>query len=149
MAQPQKRNKTTITPELRKTLPKRGKHKRTLMLEAIRAECEGGEEAYLRKVVRASVGNGKDQKPCAQLMQYVMQRIEPLTKNVMPVVNFKYNPKGDPIEQIDSILKEIASGDMPADIGNVIVSMIQTRMKIKEICEFEDRLKQLESNVGL
>lgn len=149
MAQPQKRNGTTLTPERRKNIPPRGKGKRASMLDAIREECKGGEAEYLRKVVKASIGNGKDIKPCAQLMQYVMQRIEPITKNVMPVVNFKYNAKGDPVQQIDSILAEIASGEMPADIGNVIVSMIQTRMKIKEISEFEERLNQLESNAGL
>lgn len=143
------KNKTSFTSESRAKLPGRGKGKRACMLEAIAKVCKGGEEEYLKRVVKASIGDGKQEKANPQLMQFVMQRIQPVTKNVMPIVRFKYSPKGDPIEQIDSILEEIATGDMPADVGNLIISMIQTRMKVKEVCEFEQRLKKLESNAGL
>ena len=144
-----KKNQTTLTPERRKTIPPRGKGKRACMLQAIKDVCKGGEDVYLKEVVKASLGDGKAIKPNPQLMQIVMHRLQPVTKTVLPIVNFKYKPNGDPVEQIDEILAEISRGEMPADVGNVIISMIQARMKVKEICEFEERLAQLEQNAGL
>ena len=61
----------------------RGKSKKTLMLDAIKAECKS-EEEFLKGVVRAAIGDPEGQiPPNAQLMTLVLNRIEPPLKSCL------------------------------------------------------------------
>lgn len=147
-------NSSHITSERRKELPSRGKAKKTLMIDAIRAVCDGGEEEFLQKVVAIGLGgwtkpDKKDEEPIFQqpnqvLLSLALNRIEPPLKPVSPMVDFAFDPKSKPHEQATQVLSAAADGVISPDVAKMFIESIATMLKIQEITDFEDRLKAIE-----
>ncbi len=145
------RKKTLITPERRKELPPRGRGKKSLMLEAIRATCKD-EDEFLQRVVKAAMGDvfaDPPQPPNPMLMNMVLQRIEPPMKSTMPLVEFEFTPTSKPHEQAAQVMKAAADGLIPPDIANMFVSSIASMMKIEEVTEIAKRLESIEASLGI
>jgi hypothetical protein len=141
--------KNLITPDIRKDMPPRGKGKKSLMLEAIRAHC-GTEGEFLLEVIKAAIGDPlKDIAPNPVLMNMVLQRIEPPMKSTMPLVEFEFTPTSKPHEQAAQVMKAAADGLIPPDIANMFVSSIASMMKIEEVTEIARRLESIEASLGL
>lgn len=127
----------------------RGKGKKSLMLEAIRAHC-GSEDDFLREVVKAAIGDPINEiAPNPVLMNMVLQRIEPPMKSTMPLVEFEFTPTSKPHEQAAQVMKAAADGLIPPDIANMFVSSIASMMKIEEVTEIAKRLESIEASLGL
>lgn len=129
----------------------RGKGKKSLMLEAIRAHC-GSEGEFLESVVRTAMGDPLSDPPRpanAKLMATVIQRIEPPMKSTMPLVEFEFTPTSKPHEQAAQVMKAAADGLIPPDIANMFVSSIASMMKIEEVTEMAKRLESIEASLGL
>lgn len=126
---------------------KRGRGKKSLMLEAIRATCEGGEDEFLKKVVRAALGDPSDGvEPNATLMNMVLQRIEPPLKANNECVTFEFNSKMKPHEQASQVLDAASKGLIAPDVASLFISSIQAMLKIQEVNDFDERLKALEAD---
>jgi hypothetical protein len=129
----------------------RGRGKKSLMLEAIRAACNS-EGEFLESVVRAAMGDPLSDPPRpanAKLMAIVIQRIEPPMKSTMPLVEFEFTPTSKPHEQAAQVMKAAADGLIPPDIANMFVSSIASMMKIEEVTEMAKRLESIEASLGL
>lgn len=125
---------------------KRGRGKKSLMLEAIRATCNGGEEEFLKKVVEAALGDpAKEIEPNTTLMNMVLQRIEPPLKANNECVSFEFDQKLKPHEQASQVLEAASKGLIAPDIASLFVSSIQAMLKIQEVVDFDERLKALEA----
>lgn len=130
---------------------KRGKAKKTLMLDAIREHC-GSEDEFLKGVVKAAVGTPKDPSdpdsveipPNHNLLTLVLNRIEPPLKATSPMVEFKFTKGAKPHEQAIEVMVAASQGIIPPDIANLFVSSIASMLKIKEITDIEERLSAME-----
>ena len=125
----------------------RGKGKRTLMLEAIRASVKGGEAEFLKEVVSIALGKdgGEDAKPNSQLLTLVLQRIEPPLKSTMPLIEFDFDESATPSVQASQVMKAVSDGVIAPDVGQMFIGSIASMLKISEVTELEDRIKALEA----
>lgn len=126
-------------PEERKP---RGKGKKTLMLDAIRAQC-GSEEEFLEQVVKTAL-KGNRGKPNVSLLMMVLQRIEPPYKPVTQPVKFDFDENATPLVKANQILKAASQGIIPPEVAKLFIESIGTVMKIEEITELADRITKLE-----
>lgn len=126
----------------------RGKGKRTLMLDAIRASVKGGEAEFLQEVVTIALGKsgGEDVKPNPQLLTLVLQRIEPPLKSTMPLIEFDFDETATPSAQAGQVMKAVSDGVIAPDVGQLFIGSIAAMLKITEVTELEDRIKALEAN---
>lgn len=126
---------------------KRGRGKKSLMLEAIRATC-GSEEAFLQKVVTIGVGNPSDGiDPNPTLLNMVLQRIEPPLKANNECVNFEFDPSLKPHEQATQVLNAASDGVIPPDVAAMFISSIQSMLKIEEVTEVKQRLDEIDEKL--
>lgn len=154
---PAKKTPGSLTKETRKEMPPRGKAKKTLMLDAIKAVC-GNEKEFLEKVVSIGLGGWtqpeqKEDEPPVDpifhpsnpaLLTLVLNRIEPPLKAISPNVEFTFRSDAKPHEQAADVMTAIASGEIPADIGQIFITSISSMLKIQELTDFEERLKAIE-----
>lgn len=140
---------------------KRGKGKKSLMLDAIRSVC-GDEKEFLEQVVSIGLGGavvtGKDDEgediiehksPNPVLLNLVLNRIEPPLKATSPTVNFEFNEKDKPHEQAAQVLSAMASGGLAPDIGNMFVQSIKAMIDIEEHTDLKERIQALEEKLGI
>ncbi|AUR83700.1 hypothetical protein NVP1039O_01, partial [Vibrio phage 1.039.O._10N.286.55.A2] len=129
----------------------RGKGKRTLMLEAIRASIEGGEAEFLKEVVTIALGKngGEDAKPNPQLLTLVLQRIEPPLKSTMPLIEFDFDEGAIPSKQAAQVMRAVSDGVIAPDVGQLFIGSIASMLKIEEVTELKDRLSEIEKALGI
>lgn len=132
---------------------KRGKNKRTLILDALHDEVrceedlpfdtpEEAEAAFLRLLVRRSL-NVAD-RSSAMLAKEVLDRLCPTDKATLPTYQIEFDPEGSPAEKIKQINAAVASGAVPPDVGNIMVNMITAEVKVVEVTEMAARMERLE-----
>lgn len=133
--------------------PTRGKNKRTLILDALKEEvlCEEGlpfdtaeeaEEAYFRILVRRSL-NVAD-KASGMLSKEILDRLCPTDKATLPAYKIEMREDGTAAEKIHDITTAVANGEVPPDVGNIMVNMITAAVKVEETVEMAERLARLE-----
>ena len=124
----------------------RGKGKKSLMLEAIRAQVKGGEEEFLKQVVKLGLGDPLNEiLPNPQLLTLVLNRIEPPLKATSPMVQFEFSDSDKPHIQAAQIMKAISNGDIPPDIGSMFIQSIKAMIDIEEYTDLKDRIEKLEA----
>lgn len=128
-----------------KEVPTRGKGKKTLMLDAIRAET-GSEHEFLREVVKIGLG-GDSGDPNPTLLGLVISRIEPPLKSTSPLVEFDFDKDLSVHEQAAQIITAMSKGKIAPDVGQMLISSISSMLKIQEVTDIEDRLKAMEQKI--
>ncbi len=149
---------TSITSDKRKTMPPRGRGKKSLMLDAIRAVCKGGEEEFLQKVVAIGLGGwtkpeDENEKPVFQqpnqhLLSLALNRIEPPLKPVSPMVDFEFSKDAKPHEQANQILSAVSDGHISPDIGQMLIASIKSMVDIEEYTDLKERIEKLEATLN-
>jgi len=147
------------------TKPGRGKSFRTKLFEVIEQEAKNElgkklglsrykktnitkeliEGAVIKKMALRAFDDGDPAS--AQLQKEFMARLWPLAKSVLDTITFEF-PKGDDVtdeQKANAILKAISEGDIPPDVGVMILNMLNTIMEIREKSELIDRIEKLES----
>lgn len=117
---------------------KRGKDKRKLLIEAL--ERKGFTEETLYDTIVDMAINQRD----TAMMKELIVRFSPLPKPVAPVFEVDFPDDGTPVEKIDAVIRGIASGIIPADIGKVFAEVIKTGLDVAEVTELAARLERLE-----
>lgn len=131
----------------------RGRSKRNLILDALMQEvkeegtgedltAEQAEAAYLRAIVKRSM-NAAD-KASAVLAKEVLVRLIPVDKSTMPVYKIEFPEDGSASVKIEAIVAAVANGDVPPDVGNMMVNMVTAAIKVEEQVELMERLSRLE-----
>lgn len=132
---------------------KRGPDKRTMMLRAIMENLvrpdgtpfetgEDAEQAMLAEVVKRAV-NAKDPNS-SQLMKEVLIRLAPPDKATLPTFEFNFRHDGSAAEKIADVQSAVADGILPVDIGNTMVNIIVSGIKVFEVTELAERLERIE-----
>lgn len=125
----------------------RGKSKKTLMLEAIRAHC-GTEQEFLERVIVAGLGDPKNEVPSnPALLSLVLNRIEPPLKAISPMIEFDFRRNAKPHEQAADVLSAVSDGLIAPDVGQMFIASIQSMLKIQEVTDIDDRLKAMEAQI--
>jgi hypothetical protein len=117
---------------------KRGKDKRKLLIEAL--ERKGFTEETLYDTIVDMAINQRD----TAMMKELIVRFSPLPKPVAPVFEVDFPDEGTPVEKIDAVIRGIASGIIPADIGKMFAEVIKTGLDVAEVTELAARLERLE-----
>lgn len=117
---------------------KRGKDKRKLLVEAL--ERKGFTEETLYDTIVDMAINQRD----TAMMKELIVRFSPLPKPVAPVFEVDFPDDGTPVEKIDAVIRGIASGIIPADIGKMFAEVIKTGLDVEEVTELAARLERLE-----
>lgn len=117
----------------------RGKSERTKLLEAMERESET-EDGFYDMLIRRAF-NPEDNFAFKE----ALQRLAPLKKATMPMVEFDFDESAKPHIQAAQVMKAASDGLVPPDIANLFVSSIASMIKIQEITDIDDRLKALEA----
>ena len=126
--------------------PKRGKAKKTLMLDAIRSVC-GSEHKFMKKVINIGLGlEGEPANPT--LLSLALNRVEPSLKSVSPMVNFEFRRDAKPHEQAADVMVAVSEGLIPPDIGQMFIASIKSMIDIEEYTELKDRIESIEGTLN-
>lgn len=117
---------------------KRGKDKRKLLVEAL--ERKGYTEETLYDTIVEMAITDRD----TAMMKELIVRFSPLPKPVAPVFEVDFPDDGTPVEKIDAVIRGIANGIIPADIGKMFAEVIKTGLDVQEVTELAVRLERLE-----
>lgn len=116
----------------------RGKSERTKILEAM--ERTGKTEDGFYNLLVDKAHNPEDQFSFGELLK----RLSPISKSVAPMIKFNLPENTKPHEKASYVIQAIANGDIPADLGNIVIAGITSMLKIQEVTDFEERLAAIE-----
>lgn len=121
---------------------RRGKEMRTKILEAIKEETKMNEKGFYKAVAKKALSDGD-----TVMMKELLTRVAPAAKPVAPAVQFDFPENGTPVEQVDAVLRAVASGKVSPDVGQQLVAMIRGKLDVLEISELADRLAAIEAQL--
>ncbi len=117
---------------------RRGKDKRQLLIAAL--ERQGlSEEALYDKIVSMAVIEGD-----SAMMKELIVRFSPLPKPVAPTFEVDFPDEGTAVEKIDAVIRGIATGIIPADLGKTFAEVVRVGLDVREVTELAARLERLE-----
>lgn len=117
---------------------RRGKDKRKLLVDAL--ERKGYTEETLYDTIVDMAITERD----TAMMKELIVRFSPLPKPVAPVFEVDFPDDGTPVQKIDAVIRGIAGGVIPADIGKMFAEVIKTGLDVAEVTELAARLERLE-----
>ena len=117
----------------------RGKSTRTKILEAF--ERLGKTEDGFYDLLTEKAFNPEDSFTFKELLN----RMAPIPKATSPLVEFDFDENASAHIQATQVIKAMADGKVPSDIGNLFVNSIQAMLKIQEVTDIDDRLKAIEA----
>lgn len=136
-------SKTTTFSKENQPANKRGKTHRTRIIEALERQGKTEEEFLDLLVIRSL-----DQDD-AFTMKELMGRMYPLSKAVMPMVEFEFTPDASASDKADQIIQAASDGKIPPDVAKMFVDALSSMIRIKELTEINDRIQEMERMMGL
>lgn len=124
----------------------RGKAKNGDLLAAIDEWSKGDPQLFYKTILARALKVNDPAGPA--LLRDILARVMPTKKATMPEFVFKFDANAGPADQIDSIAKAVASGEIPVDAGKMLVEIIRDGMAVREITELADRLAAIEERLG-
>ena len=130
---------------------KRGKARATLLYDAVRESklLELREQSSNEEVEKAILGHiasrafspaGEDN---AAYLKLLLDRVWPKPKPTYEPVSLDLNENATPVELVNTILKETCEGNVAPDVAQVLVTLIERRMKIYEVTELAKQVEEL------
>lgn len=89
-----------------------------------------------------------DDELSSRMLEMLINRLSPLSRSVFPLYRVNIPAEASPADRIDVIIKAVADEEMPADVANMLVSMIKVGIDVREVCELADRLAALEALIA-
>ena len=117
----------------------RGKSVRTKFLEALKVEGKSEDGFYQLCVKRAFDPDDNF------AFKEVLSRLSPLAKAVAPTINFDFPDNAKPHVQAEAVMKGIAEGIIPPDLGAQFISSIKAMVDIEENTDLKERIEKLEA----
>lgn len=121
---------------------KRGRTKYNKLLEALQG-AGYDEQKFYEHVVNVAIGDGD-----TVILKEILTRFCPASKPSAQEIHFNFPANGTPVQKIDSVITGVADGEIPADIGKLVVDMIKTSLDVEEITELAQRLEKLEEMIS-
>lgn len=117
---------------------RKGVSERTKILDALKRKGKTEEDFYDHLIEKAIDEND------TFTLKEILARFSPLKKTVMPNVEFEFNKKGTPVEQVSQLLDAVSSSMLPPDVGSMLISAIRNAIDIEMNTEIKVRLEKLE-----
>lgn len=115
------------------------------LMKAMRERWPNDEDYYAYLIKRATTV--LDPAGPAMLKE-IVERVTPKFKATMPKVTFDFTDGANSADKILEIITAIANGELPPDVGQMLVNMIRAEMEVREITELADRLAAIEEKMG-
>ncbi len=135
-------------PDKRRT---RGKAFKTKLFDAIKAKAlinateemdtEEIEQLFIEHLAYEAM---KEEKPDLYLLKDLMNRSFPALKPTMDTYNFALDPNTTPSEKAQAILVATAQGDIPPDVGTMLIKASKDALDIEALTELKERILKLE-----
>ncbi len=120
----------------------RGKSERSKWVEALKRNNHSEDDFYDAVVIEAML----EKSPMA--LNEILKRVSPITKAVAPMIEFKLTADL-PHEKASQILDGISQGQIPPDIGSMLITSIKSTVDIEEFTDLRGRIEELERKLGI
>lgn len=74
----------------------------------------------------------------------ILRKVMPASKSTYPDIEFDYNPEWSHVEKANAIMSGIASGQIPPDVGHMLIDSLSKMLGIEEVTELAKRLEAIE-----
>jgi hypothetical protein len=125
--------------------PPRGIGWRRKILEAFERAGKS-EDDFIDYICKRAFDPKDDLSP--RMLEMLINRLSPLSRAVFPLYKVSIPYDATPADRIDAIIKAVADEEMPADVANMLVSMIKTGIDVREVTELAERLAALEALIA-
>jgi hypothetical protein len=149
-------SKTTLKPG--DNLPGRGKSFKTLLMEVIKDESmldlkksstkEDADKAFIKHIAKRAFAGNADQNS-AMLLKEFLTKSYPSLKPTLERFQFTFPKDGTDSQKALAILDAISSGELPPDVGQLVMSIIKDNSVIEANTDLKDRITQIEKSLGL
>ena len=149
-------NKTTL--KKGDKLRSRGKSFKTLLMEVIKEESmigitpkstkEDADKAFIKHVAMRAFAGEADQNS-AMLLKELLSKSYPSLKPTLEKFTFNFNSSGTDLQKATDILKAISAGELPPDVGQLIVGVIKDNSIIEANTDLKERITEIEKSLGL
>ena len=148
-----KPTKTAITPVTRKSMKPRGKSKKNVVLEALKAKGvlglranstnEKAESAFFGEIVNTALNEEDNNRGmCLKLLaDKGWASVKPSSERIF----FEFDKDAAPHIQAAQVMDGMATGQIPPDIGNSFIQSIKAMIDIEEFTSLKDRIDKLEA----
>ena len=116
----------------------RGKCKRTMIIDALRAQGKTEDEFWEAVVERALSGDD------AQMMTLVAKKLFPDTKATYDKYNIEVKKDANRLDRAEAILQTALKGDLPIDVAERFLTSLADVAKIEEVDSILERLAIIE-----
>lgn len=147
-------NKTPTKTTLKKgdKLPNRGKSKKTLILNTLKAKGmlglrknstdEAAEQAFFGEV--ATVAFSPEDSSRGMCLKLLADKGWASVKPSSELIQFDFDIDAAPHEQAAQVMKAAADGSIPPDIANTFIQSIKSMIDIEEFTSLKERIEALE-----
>jgi hypothetical protein len=136
------KSRTTFTKETAGKTRPRGKTKKTILLDALKAQAGMDEQKFYELMIERALN--KDDPASSILIKEVLSRLYPQSKPTMPLVDFDLDLDSKAHEQVNKISDAIAKSLIPADVGKIMVDIIKASIEIEKATELAERIEAIE-----
>lgn len=136
---------------------RRGKSFKSLLMEVIREESlvgltksstkEDASKAFIKHVAKRAF-NPEDQNS-AMLLKELLTKSYPSLKPTLERFEFTFPKDGTDSQKSMAVLEAISSGDLPPDVGQMVMGIIKDNSVIEANTDLKDRILQIEKSLGL
>ena len=77
-------------------------------------------------------------------MEAILRKVMPASKATYPSIEFEYDPSWSHVKKADSIMTAMAQGEIPPDVGHMLIDGLQKMLGIEEVTELAKRLEAIE-----
>ncbi len=111
---------------------------RNIFLAALKAQ--GETEADFAEAILEKAREGH-----ATALTVAATRIWKEPKSVLPTFQIEFPEDASDLDKVNAIVAACASGELPADVGAAMTSILETKLKLVEMRDLADRLYALEA----
>ena len=136
---------------------KRGKAFKTLLFDAIREESligsshndtkEDIERHFLTHIAKRAFDS--EDKDSGSLLKETLNKSYPGLKSTMPSINFHLPDNAKPIEKAEAILKAVSDGEIPPDVGALLIQAAKYTIDIEMATDIKERMDKIEEALGI
>lgn len=130
----------------------RGKAFKTKLIESIKREAlldctehtsaAKVEERFLAHMAKRAF-NPEDQAS-STLLKELLSKSYASMKATMPEVEFNFDERSTPAEQVSMVMKAASQGDLPPDVAATFVGAIKASVDIEAVTDLKARIEKLE-----
>jgi len=148
------KTKTTLKKGVK--LPDRGRGFKSMLFEVIREESQldlnpkstrvEAEKAFIRHA--SSRAFDTEDSSSATILNEFMRRSFPPLKPTSEAIKFDFPVEGSATDKALAVIKAISNGDIPVDVGQIIVGIIKDSVLIEEGTDLKERIAKLEALIN-